>query len=112
MSGRASVAGVCRRSLLVCGVAVLALLLAPAAGQGDRRAGARSAQAVDPSLMRELQWRNIGPIRGGRSIAVAGSAARPSEYWFGATGGGLWKTTDFGLTWNPTGDTDFRTTSV
>jgi hypothetical protein len=46
-----------------------------------------------------LKWRNIGPNRGGRSIAVAGSTSRPLEYYFGATGGGLWKTTDGGTTW-------------
>ena len=59
-----------------------------------------------------LKWRNIGPLRGGRSIAVAGSAARPLEYYFGATGGGLWKTTDGGTTWNPVSDAFFQTSSV
>jgi photosystem II stability/assembly factor-like uncharacterized protein len=59
-----------------------------------------------------LQWRNIGPLRGGRSIAVAGSAARPLEYYFGATGGGLWKTTDGGTSWNPVSDVFFQTSSV
>ncbi|MEN9931732.1 MAG: hypothetical protein RIS17_305, partial [Pseudomonadota bacterium] len=37
-----------------------------------------------------LKWRNIGPARGGRSISAAGSVKRPNEYWFAATGGGLW----------------------
>ncbi|HXV15428.1 MAG TPA: hypothetical protein VD758_01530, partial [Gemmatimonadaceae bacterium] len=50
-----------------------------------------------PSVPSTLKWRNIGPNRGGRSIAAAGSAARPSEYYFGATGGGLWKTIDGGI---------------
>jgi len=59
-----------------------------------------------------LKWRNIGPNRGGRSIAVAGSPARPLEYYFGATGGGLWKTTDGGATWKPVTDTALRTSSV
>ena len=44
------------------------------------------------------------PSRGGRSQAVAGSASRPLEYYFGATGGGLWKTTDGGVTWRPVSD--------
>ena len=43
---------------------------------------------VDPALYGGLKWRNIGPPLGGRSIAVAGSVARPNEYYFGATGGG------------------------
>ena len=73
---------------------------------------AQSPASVDPSLYSGMRWRSIGPDRGGRSIAAAGSAARPSEYYFGATGGGVWKTTDYGLTWAPVGDNDFRTTSV
>ena len=44
----------------------------------------------------QLEWRNIGPLRGGRSLGVAGSPGRINEYYFGATGGGLWKTDDGG----------------
>jgi photosystem II stability/assembly factor-like uncharacterized protein len=58
-----------------------------------------------------LGWRNIGPNRGGRSIAAAGSTARPNEYYFGATGGGLWKTTDGGITWAPVTDGQIRSSS-
>ena len=58
------------------------------------------------------RWRNIGPNRGGRSIAAAGSVSRPLEYYFGATGGGLWKTTDGGTTWDPVSDGHFRSASV
>jgi len=54
----------------------------------------------------------MGPDRGGRSIAVAGSAARPLEYYFGATGGGLWKTTDGGQTWSPVTDGQVNSSSV
>ncbi len=66
----------------------------------------------DPSLFRSFRWRNIGPMRGGRSIAVAGSSARPLEYYFGAVGGGLWKTTNGGTSWEPVSDAFFRTSSV
>ena len=59
-----------------------------------------------------LKWRSVGPARGGRSIAVAGSAARPYEYYFGATGGGLWKTTDGGTTWEPVTDGQIESSSV
>jgi photosystem II stability/assembly factor-like uncharacterized protein len=69
-----------------------------------------TAAAADPFAA--LQWRNIGPDRGGRSIAVAGSDARPLEYWFGATGGGLWKTTDAGTTWAPVTDGQIGSASV
>ena len=59
-----------------------------------------------------LRWRNLGPLRGGRSIAAEGSVARSNEYYFGATGGGLWKTTDGGTTWRPVTDGQLNTSSV
>ena len=66
---------------------------------------------VDTTLFAGLRWRSIGPNRGGRSQAVAGSSSRPFEYYFGATGGGLWKTTDAGTTWRPVSDKQIRTSS-
>ncbi|MFB3853584.1 MAG: glycosyl hydrolase [Vicinamibacterales bacterium] len=69
-------------------------------------------QAHPETFFAGLQWRQIGPNRGGRSIAVAGSASRPFEYYFGATGGGLWKTTDGGTTWTAVTDKGLRTSSV
>src|SRR4051794_37099771 len=59
-----------------------------------------------------LRWRNIGPNRGGRSLAVAGSVKRPLEYYFGAVGGGLWKTTNGGTTWAPVTDGQIHSSSV
>lgn len=67
---------------------------------------------VDGRLFSALSWRNVGPNRGGRSITVTGTSARPLEYYFGATGGGVWKTTDAGSTWNPVGDGQFKTSSA
>src|SRR5947199_9396103 len=67
---------------------------------------------VDSTLFRGMEWRTIGPNRGGRSIAVAGSASRPLEYYFAATGGGLWKTTDGGVSWRPVTDGHIRSSSV
>ena len=60
--------------------------------------------SVDESYLSGLEWRNVGPNRGGRSIATAGSTARPNEYYFGAVGGGLWKSVDGGTTWRPVTD--------
>lgn len=59
-----------------------------------------------------LKWRNIGPNRGGRSLTSAGSQLRPLEYYFGAVGGGLWKTTDGGTTWTPVTDGKIVSSSV
>jgi photosystem II stability/assembly factor-like uncharacterized protein len=71
-----------------------------------------AAATYDPSLFSALQWRSIGPNRGGRSITCAGSTARPLEYYFGATGGGLWKTTDGGTTWRAVTDGQIKSSSV
>ena len=59
-----------------------------------------------------LAWRNIGPHRGGRSVAVAGVPGQPFVYYFGGTGGGVWKTTDAGITWKPVTDGQLATGSV
>ena len=65
-----------------------------------------------PELFKALEWRSIGPARGGRSIAGAGVVGRPYEYYFGAVGGGLWKTADGGATWSPVTDGQIRSSSV
>ena len=69
-------------------------------------------QPYDPSLFRALKWRNVGPDRAGRSIACAGNPSRPFEYYAGAVGGGLWKTTDGGTTWRPVTDGQINSSSV
>jgi photosystem II stability/assembly factor-like uncharacterized protein len=71
-----------------------------------------AAPAYDPAIFASLTWRSIGPARGGRSIASSGSPSRPLEYYFGAVGGGLWKTTDGGLTWRPVTDGQLQSSSV
>lgn len=77
-------------------------------------ASAATAPMQDPPTVpfRGLAWRSIGPPKGGRSIAVAGSTARPLEYYFGATGGGLWKTADGGTTWAAVTDGQINSSSV
>jgi photosystem II stability/assembly factor-like uncharacterized protein len=60
-----------------------------------------AAQTVPPSLLSGLQWRLIGPFRGGRVAAVSGVTGGGSVFYFGAVDGGVWKTTDAGVTWTP-----------
>ncbi len=72
-----------------------------------------SAQrSFDQSFFKGLEWRLIGPYRGGRVTAVAGVTTQPFVYYFGATGGGVWKTTDAGSNWMPISDGSFGTGSV
>jgi photosystem II stability/assembly factor-like uncharacterized protein len=104
-----------RAKLLIVAVAVATATVFPSSEQAAQAPAQRTVTApgtVDPSLFSGLRWRSIGPARGGRSIAVAGSSTRPYEYYFGATGGGLWKTTDGGITWRPVSDRFFKTSSV
>ncbi len=69
-----------------------------------------SQTKTDP--LRLLQYRSIGPFRGGRATAVAGVPSQPNVYYFGATGGGVFKTTDGGVNWTPVSDGFFKTGSV
>ena len=66
-----------------------------------------AAAPYDTSVFAALRWREIGPFRGGRSVAVAGASKRPYEYYFGTTGGGVFKTSDGGITWAPVTDKYF-----
>jgi photosystem II stability/assembly factor-like uncharacterized protein len=85
----------------------------PAAPAGQAGVPQSFASATyDTGFFAGLRWRNIGPNRGGRSIASVGSPSRPLEYYFGAVGGGLWKTTDAGTTWRPVTDGQIRSSSV
>src|SRR5262245_28997596 len=68
--------------------------------------------ALDQAILSTYRWRSIGPERGGRSIAISGVKGRPNDGYFGATGGGLWKTTDRGETWTPVTDGQIHSASV
>src|SRR5438045_4540048 len=59
------------------------------------------AQQFSPDLLRSLHWRSIGPFRGGRTRAVAGVPSKPNVFYMGAVDGGVWKSDDYGRTWNP-----------
>ena len=84
-------------SVLLASAFASALLAAPSRAQSP-------PEALDASLAKQLHWRMVGPERGGRSAAVAGHADQPLTYWFGACGGGVWKTTDGGQRWRCVSD--------
>ncbi|QXD15861.1 glycosyl hydrolase [Rhodocaloribacter litoris] len=65
---------------------------------------ATQAQDYDEALYKSLEYRSVGPYRGGRSAAVAGVPGQPFTYYFGGTGGGVWKTTDGGQSWENISD--------
>jgi len=70
------------------------------------------AQSYDSSLYRALSYRPIGPHKGSRVTAVAGVVGQPYIFYFGGTGGGVWKTTDAGGIWENVSDAYFKTGSV
>jgi photosystem II stability/assembly factor-like uncharacterized protein len=98
-----SAAGLLARALRV---SVLVSVIVPAVPV------AAQSVSYDTAYFRGLSFRNVGPVKGGRSLAVAGSSSRPFEYYFGATGGGVWKTTDGGTTWANVSDGFFTSSSV
>ena len=64
-------------------------------------ASPQSGELFDARLFEEMRWRSIGPARGGRVLGVTGVRGEPEVYYFGAVGGGVWKTNDAGRTWKP-----------
>ena len=87
---------------------IFVFIMTPATGQAQSNA----SYDVDPSLLQALEWRNIGPFRGGRVTAVAGHPDQPNTYYMGATGGGVWKTANGGVTWSNVSDGFFNTGTI
>lgn len=77
------------------------------AAQKNRRQSAPATQNADSVLFTQVKYRLVGPFRGGRSAAVAGSYKAKNTFYFGATGGGVWKTTDGGSNWKNISDKYF-----
>ncbi|MEO6878397.1 MAG: glycosyl hydrolase, partial [Gemmatimonadaceae bacterium] len=80
------------------------LLLLPSLAVAQRGGGGGRGAAADTALSADVSWRNVGPTSSGRMVTTSGSTARPNEYYFGTTGGGVWKTTDGGATTLPASD--------
>ncbi|MDZ7660340.1 hypothetical protein [Fodinibius sp.] len=85
--------------------------------EAQRFGGSDQAKDIDEvsfesPYLQNLDYRNIGPFRGGRSVAVTGHPDQPHTYYTGFTGGGVYKTTDGGKNWVNVSDGDFKTGSV
>ncbi|MBX2827547.1 MAG: glycosyl hydrolase [Flavobacteriaceae bacterium] len=95
-------------------VLFICLLLFPTTHHAQKRKKKTQGPAIalTDSLFHGLKWRNIGPFRGGRSVASTGVIGQPHTYYMGSTGGGVFKTTDDGITWNNISDKYFKTGSV
>lgn len=74
--------------------------------------GSLLAQILPDSLFAEFKYRNIGPTRGGRATTATGVPSEPGTFYMGASGGGVWKTTDYGTTWKNISDGFFNTGSI
>ena len=103
-----------RKTLLL----TFALIAGVALHQHDARlstplyAQAGANVVVNPNTYQDLRWRSIGPHRGGRSTAAAGVRTQPNVFYMGATGGGVWKTENYGVTWTPISDGQIATGSI
>jgi photosystem II stability/assembly factor-like uncharacterized protein len=90
-----------RRALVLAAVLTLPCSLA---AQSRVATAISNLPSYDTTLFRAMQWRNIGPFRGGRADAVAGVPTQPYVYYAGYTGGGVWKTENAGHSWKPISD--------
>ncbi len=87
----------------------LTLFFSPAFAQQD---DAKSPPDKLSEQFHGMKWRNIGPFRGGRSVAATGVVGNPNLYYMGSTGGGVWKTENGGESWTNISDGYFKTGSV
>jgi photosystem II stability/assembly factor-like uncharacterized protein len=92
-------------------VVVLVLFCTAPASAATKESSSKAPEPV-AKLYEGFEFRNIGPYRGGRVDAVAGVRGQPLVYYFGGTGGGVWKTVDAGSNWQAVSDKDFKTGSV
>src|SRR6266542_3948468 len=87
---------------------VLALFISPISVQSAGSPTPTPPGTIDEKLFNGMRWRQIGPFRGGRALAIEGVVGEPDTYYFGAVAGGVWKTTDGGKTWENVGLKDTR----
>ena len=104
----------CLLAVLVAAFTVPPAAQVPTGTSPAQSAGKSTAEpaAFDNASLSALTWRNIGPFRGGRVVAVAGVPQQPRTFYFGGVGGGVWKTTDGGENWTNITDGQVNTASV
>ena len=78
----------------------------------QKRKGKKKKGEIQQLSYNNIEWRNIGPFRGGRSVTSSGVVGHPNVFYMGTTGGGLWKTTDYGSNWKNISDGFFNTGTV
>lgn len=93
-------------------VAVVLVVVGSPRHETAVRAQSDANQVVPPAAYKDLKWRMVGASRGGRVTAFSGVRQQPHTFYHGATGGGVWKTEDAGITWTPIGDGTFATGSI
>ncbi len=98
-----------KRTLLLFWLLAVPMLLISqkAKPQKASQPNAEPGAIVDSLLLNSISWRNVGPFRGGRSAAVTGVAGKPNLFYFGGTGGGVWRTQDGGRSWENISDNFF-----
>lgn len=96
---------------LACGV-LFQSVVAPSVASAQAPRATAGLPVLDSTTFTALSWRNIGPFRGGRSVAAVGLPSQPLTYFAGYTGGGLWRTDDAGNNWRNISDGFFKTGSV
>ena len=90
-------------------VAALTVLVALASSLATTIA---AQEAVDPSVLSAMEWRLVGPYRGGRVTTVTGVPGNRQLYYMGATGGGVWKTENAGISWENISDGFFNVGTI
>ena len=97
-----------KKPVSVWAVALLLILFVFQEADAQRRNRRRKAAEPQPDPKAEvyngIEWRSIGPFRGGRSATVSGVEGKPNVFYMGATGGGVWKTENGGNTWKNVSD--------
>ena len=91
---------------------MMVLLLSTSLSFSQKKKKASKKETSASLAYNNLSWRNIGPFRGGRSVASTGVVKEPATFYMGSTGGGIWKTEDYGLHWKNISDGFLKTGTV